>query len=83
MSVNKFSKDNNVYFVFTIDKCLVKSHVANVVLLEGHVGSDDLYEFPPISLSPIAKSSPLPTSLPVKVVPRAYSTSVDSNLPNV
>ncbi|KAI5411979.1 Eukaryotic translation initiation factor 3 subunit E, variant 2 [Lathyrus oleraceus] len=32
----------------------------------GHVGSDDLYEFPPISLSPIAKSSPLPTSLPVK-----------------
>lgn len=53
------------------------------MLLEGHVGSDGLYDFPPISMSPTAKSSPLPTSLPVKVVPRAYSTSADSNLPNV
>lgn len=47
MSASKFSKDNNVYFLFTADKCLVKSQDSDDVLLGGSVGSDGLYEFPP------------------------------------
>lgn len=61
MSVSKFLKDNTVYFLFTTYKCLVKSQVFNVVLLKGHVGSDDLYELHPIAISNPTKSLIFPS----------------------
>lgn len=46
ISVSQLSRDNNVYFLFSTDKCLVKYQVSNATLLEGYVGGDGLYEFP-------------------------------------
>lgn len=51
ISVKHFCRNNNVQFLFLIDKCLVQSQVSKVALLEGHVDMDGLYEFPPITLS--------------------------------
>jgi hypothetical protein len=42
ISVSQFSKDNNVYFVFSADSCLVKSQANDAVLLQGRVGRDGL-----------------------------------------
>lgn len=41
ISVSKSSKDNSVHFVFYPDHCVVKSHVNDVVLLEGSIGPGD------------------------------------------
>lgn len=54
MSFSQFSKDNHVYFLFSVDKCLIKSQEYVAILLEGHVGTDILYEFPSIPLSSTA-----------------------------
>ncbi|MCH92265.1 retrovirus-related Pol polyprotein from transposon TNT 1-94, partial [Trifolium medium] len=76
ISVSQFSKDNNVYFVFSANECLVKSQATDAVLLKGHVGSDGLYEFPDISLHSTA-FSPLPVSLPsVNTVSRCNNASL-------
>lgn len=84
MSFSQFSRDDNVYFLFTINKCLVKSQVSIVVLLEVHVRSDDLYKFPLIAMPNLAKSTLFPSSFVVdKVVPNVYSISVYANLPNM
>nr|KYP38387.1 Retrovirus-related Pol polyprotein from transposon TNT 1-94 [Cajanus cajan] len=47
MSVSKFAKDNNVYFVFNPHSCFVKSQDLNETLLEGKLGEDGLYRFHP------------------------------------
>src|SRR4051812_29006316 len=85
MSVSKFFRDNNVYFLFNADTCYVKSQVSGDILLQGSVGSDGLYEFPNVQLSSSAKSASLfPCFSANKTdVPSANSTSIESNLPNV
>lgn len=50
LSVSQFCRDNNVYFLFDANKCLVLSQVNNDVLLEGQVGKDGLYELPSLTL---------------------------------
>jgi len=45
LSVSQFVKDNSVFFEFCSDKCLVKSHETNKVLLHGGVRPDGLYPF--------------------------------------
>nr|KYP37067.1 Retrovirus-related Pol polyprotein from transposon TNT 1-94 [Cajanus cajan] len=47
ISVSKFAKDNNVYFVFYPHSCFVKSQDLNETLLEGKPGKDGLYHFHP------------------------------------
>nr|KYP49045.1 hypothetical protein KK1_029248 [Cajanus cajan] len=47
ISVSKFAKDNNVYFVFYPHSCFVKSQDLNETLLEGTLGEDGLYHFHP------------------------------------
>nr|KYP34400.1 Retrovirus-related Pol polyprotein from transposon TNT 1-94 [Cajanus cajan] len=47
ISVSKFAKDNNVYFVFYPHSCFVKSQDLNETLLEGKLGEDGLYHFHP------------------------------------
>ena len=49
-SVSKFAKDNGVYSEFFPHFCTVKSQATNEVLLQGIVGSDDLYSFPNLKL---------------------------------
>jgi histone deacetylase 1/2 len=61
LSVSQFCKDNNVYFIFSANSCVVKSQASDAVLLKGQVGSDGLYEFPAMSLD---KASPVVSSLP-------------------
>jgi histone deacetylase 1/2 len=58
ISVSQFAKDNNVFFEFHPDFCLVKSQGNKEILLQGDVGSDGLYSFSNISIDP-AKSSTL------------------------
>nr|KYP63396.1 Retrovirus-related Pol polyprotein from transposon TNT 1-94 [Cajanus cajan] len=48
ISVSKFVKDNNVYFVFYPHSCFVKSQDLNEALLEGKLGEDGLYHFHPV-----------------------------------
>nr|KYP69731.1 Retrovirus-related Pol polyprotein from transposon TNT 1-94 [Cajanus cajan] len=55
ISVSKFAKDNNVYFVFYPHSCFVKSQDLNETLLEGKLGEDGLYRFHPS----LAKSASL------------------------
>nr|KYP52269.1 Retrovirus-related Pol polyprotein from transposon TNT 1-94 [Cajanus cajan] len=47
ISVSKFTKDNNFYFVFYPYSCFVKSQDLNETLLEGKLGEDGLYRFHP------------------------------------
>nr|KYP51497.1 Retrovirus-related Pol polyprotein from transposon TNT 1-94 [Cajanus cajan] len=47
ISVSKFAKDNNVYFVFYPHSCFFKSQDLNETLLEGKHGEDGLYHFHP------------------------------------
>ena len=56
ISVDQFCKDNNVYFLFNANECLVKSQETDDILLRGRVGSDGLYMFPGLGLQ-AAKSS--------------------------
>jgi len=63
ISVSQFRKDNNVYFHFIANACLVKSQETDAILLQGRVGSDGLYEFPAMSLH-TAKPSASPVSIP-------------------
>ncbi|KAK2454628.1 putative mitochondrial protein [Trifolium repens] len=56
ISVSQFAKDNNVFFEFHPNFCLVKSQDNKQILLQGDVGSDGLYSFSNISIAP-AKSS--------------------------
>lgn len=74
-----------MYFLFSTDKCIVKSHTSDVILLKGHVGSDKLDEFPFMALSFVAKSSffPFTTLFMNNNVPSVNSTCVDSKLPSV
>lgn len=51
ISVSQFYRDNNVQFIFTVDKCFVQSNVSESILIEGGVGRDGLYESPSITLS--------------------------------
>jgi histone deacetylase 1/2 len=44
ISVSQFSRDNDVYFVFFANSCLVKSQANDAILLQGQVGRDGLYE---------------------------------------
>lgn len=45
LSVSQFAKDNNVFFEFHTNYCLVKSQVTKQVLLKGIAGHDGLYAF--------------------------------------
>lgn len=45
ISASKFTKDNDVFFEFHADKCLVKSQAQSKVLLQGCLGKDGLYTF--------------------------------------
>jgi histone deacetylase 1/2 len=58
ISVSQFAKDNNVFFEFHPNHCVVKSQANREILLQGNVGADGLYCFSNISLTP-AKSSTL------------------------
>lgn len=44
ISVSHFCHDNNVYFLFFVDTCLVHYQVTNDILLEDRVDKDGLYE---------------------------------------
>lgn len=84
MSVSKFSRDNNVYFMFDVDMCLVKYQVSHETLLEVSVGNDGLYEFPYLQLTHSPKFSSSTSSSTNKLVMRStHYTRVDPNLPNV
>jgi histone deacetylase 1/2 len=58
ISVSQFARDNDVFFEFHPDHCVVKSQATREILLQGNVGADGLYCFSNISLIP-AKSSRL------------------------
>jgi histone deacetylase 1/2 len=58
ISVSQFAKDNNVFFEFHPNHCVVKSQANREILFQGNVGADGLYCFSNISLTP-AKSSTL------------------------
>lgn len=45
ISVNQFARDNQVYFEFHPDICLVKSQATSDILLQGALGKDGLYSF--------------------------------------
>lgn len=49
-SVSRFTKDNNVYFEFHADKCIVKCRETKKILLEGAV-MDCLYALPVLKFS--------------------------------
>lgn len=40
--VSKYAKDNNVYLESYFDKCYVKSHTSNVMLVEGFLDDNEL-----------------------------------------
>lgn len=44
--MSKFARDNNVFFEFHSNYCVVKSQVTNEVLLQGSLGFYGLYVFP-------------------------------------
>ena len=50
ISVNKFSKENNIFFELYPNHCVVKSQGTNEVLLQGSLGPDGLYMFPHLAL---------------------------------
>jgi histone deacetylase 1/2 len=77
ISVSQFAKDNDVYFEFHPDHCLVKSQGAKATLLQGNVGADGLYTFSNISIDH-AKSS----SLSSIAKPSVCSISSNSSLNN-
>lgn len=82
LSASQFSKDNNVDFIFSANKCLVKSQVSDAILLEGHVGLDGLYVFPTLDVSaPSSSLSCLPSTN--NCVPSANSVGVHTSLPYV
>ncbi|KAK2354410.1 putative mitochondrial protein [Trifolium repens] len=68
ISVSQFSRDNNVYFVFSADSCLVKSQANDAILLKGRVGRDGLYEFPDLALNSAKSSSSLHSSVSINTV---------------
>ena len=55
ISVNRFAKDNSVFFKFHSDFYLVKSQATKEVLLRGIVDHDGLYQFPSLHLQPQSK----------------------------
>nr|KYP52909.1 Retrovirus-related Pol polyprotein from transposon TNT 1-94 [Cajanus cajan] len=63
ISVSKFAKDNNVYFVFYPHSCFVKSQDLNETLLEGKLGEDGLYHFHPILAKSNTNSGGIPKHL--------------------
>ena len=56
--MSQFCKDNDVFFEFHSSFCLVKSQDTKVILLQGLVGHDGLYQFPALqSLVPQTSQS--------------------------
>lgn len=79
-----FSRDNNAYFLFLTNKCLIKCQVFDAILLECRVGADGLYEFPFINVSDSAKSLLNSSILHFNnIVPIANVVSISCSLPYV
>lgn len=57
LSVSKFLCDYIVVFEFLVDKCLVKSQVSRLTLLEGFYDSNVFYCFPCLLMDPFNMSS--------------------------
>lgn len=55
--MSKFARDNNVFFEFHSNYCVVKSQVTNEVLLQGSLGFYGLYVFPNFHLQKHASPS--------------------------
>lgn len=57
MSISQFERDNNVFFEFHSDHCLVKSQGSNAILLRGLLGKDGLYCFQQLRMPVKPRSS--------------------------
>ena len=66
VSVSKFAKDNNVFFEFHPEFCLVKSQVTKEIILQGRL-KDGLYGFDniPVAHFPVTSLLPCNTNNPV------------------
>ena len=51
INVSQFCKDKHVFFEFHHNRCVVKSHATNEILLHGSLGPDGLYVFPQLQTS--------------------------------
>lgn len=57
ISVSKFAMNNNVFFEFHCDKCLVKSHASFEVVLQRTVNKDGLYPFGSLPATPTSSAT--------------------------
>lgn len=75
ISVSKFAQDNNVFFEFHPQFCLVKSQASSEVLLHGTVGADGLYKFanPASSLTKSLSSCTPSTSSTTPIISPCHS----------
>ena len=80
--MSQFAKDNFVFFEFHPRLCLVKSQETNKILLQGLVGSDELYSFHNLQLQG-NPSRLMSTSAFVPNAEFSISTAIVNNTSNV
>ncbi|KAI5382772.1 hypothetical protein KIW84_070256 [Lathyrus oleraceus] len=75
-SVSKLAMDNNVYFECHSNKCFIKSHASNVVLLEGFLNESGLYCFTSLALEPLRSNLNHKSQSPCSIVNHTLASHV-------
>lgn len=74
--VSKLAMDNNVYFECHSNKCFIKSHASNVVLLEGFLNESGLYCFTNLALEPLRSNLNHKSQSPCSIVNHTLASHV-------